>query len=72
MRLIVRLAGAVALAAAAWLIEDLDRARTTSERPSPCSPWRSSSGWSIIRPIVRLDSVPLFILTLGLFTVVNA
>ena len=78
MRLIVRLlAGAVALAAAAWLIEGIaDQAR--DDQRTGLHPARRGGRIAglvnvIIRPIVRLISIPLFILTLGLFTfVVNA
>ena len=77
MRLIVRLlAGAVALAAAAWLIETISIGPgTTSERAFTLLAVAVIFGLvnAIIRPIVRLISIPLFILTLGLFTfVVNA
>ena len=77
MRLIVRLlAGAVALAAAAWLIEGISIGPgTTSERAFTLLAVAVIFGLVnvIIRPIVRLISIPLFILTLGLFTfVVNA
>ncbi|HEU4896397.1 MAG TPA: phage holin family protein [Actinomycetota bacterium] len=77
MRLIVRLlAGAVALAAAAWLIEGISIGPgTTSERAFTLLAVAVIFGLinAIIRPIVRLISIPLFILTLGLFTfVVNA
>jgi putative membrane protein len=77
MRLIVRLlAGAVALAAAAWLIEGISIGPgTTSERAFSLLAVAVIFGLVnvIIRPIVRLISIPLFILTLGLFTfVVNA
>ena len=77
MRLIVRLlAGAVALAVAAWLIEGISIGPgTTSERAFTLLAVAVIFGLvnAIIRPIVRLISIPLFVLTLGLFTfVVNA
>ena len=77
MRLIVRLlAGAVALAAAAGLIEGISVGPgTTSERVLVLLAVAVIFGLvnAIVRPIVRLISLPLFILTLGLFTfVVNA
>jgi putative membrane protein len=77
MRLIVRLlAGAVALAAAAWLIDGIMIGPgTTSERAFTLLAVAVIFGLvnAIIRPIVRLISLPLFILTLGLFTfIVNA
>jgi putative membrane protein len=77
MRLIVRiLAGAVALAVAAWLIEGISVGPgTTSERLFTLLAVAVIFGLvnAIVRPIVRLISIPLFILTLGLFTfVVNA
>ena len=77
MRLLVRiLAGAVALAAAAGLIEGISVGPgTTSERLFTLLAVAVIFGLvnAIIRPIVRLISIPLFIITLGLFTfVVNA
>ena len=77
MRLLVRiLAGAVALAAAAGLIEGISVGPgTTSERLLTLLAVAVIFGLvnAIVRPIVRLISIPLFILTLGLFTfVVNA
>ena len=77
MRLIVRLlAGAAALAAAAWLIEGISVGPgTTSERVVTLLLVAVIFGLvnAIVRPIVRLISLPLFIITLGLFTfVVNA
>jgi putative membrane protein len=77
MRLLVRLlAGAVALAVAAWLIEGISVGPgTTSERVLTLLAVAIIFGLvnAIVRPIVRLISIPLFILTLGLFTfVVNA
>ncbi len=77
MRLIVRLlAGAVALAVAAWLIEGISVGPgTTAERVLTLLAVAVIFGLvnAIVRPIVRLISIPLFILTLGLFTfVVNA
>jgi putative membrane protein len=77
VRLLVRiLAGAVALAAAAGLIEGISVGPgTTSERLLTLLAVAVIFGLvnAIVRPIVRLISIPLFILTLGLFTfVVNA
>ena len=77
MRLIVRLvAGAVALAVAAALIEGISVGPgTTGERVVTLLLVAVIFGLvnAIVRPIVRLISLPLFILTLGLFTfVVNA
>jgi putative membrane protein len=77
MRLIVRLlAGAVALAAAAGLIEGISVGPgSTSERLLTLLAVAVIFGLvnAIVRPIVRLISIPLFLLTLGLFTfVVNA
>ena len=77
MRFIVRvLAGAVALAVAAGLIEGISVGPgTTSERLFTLLAVAVIFGLvnAIIRPIVRLISIPLFIITLGLFTfVVNA
>ena len=77
MRLIVRLlAGAVALAVAAGLIEGISVGPgTTGERVLTLLAVAVIFGLvnAIVRPIVRLISLPLFILTLGLFTfVVNA
>ena len=77
MRLIVRLlAGAVALAVAAALIDGISVGPgTTSERVISLLAVALIFGLvnAIVRPIVRLISLPLFIITLGLFTfVVNA
>ena len=77
MRLIVRLlAGAVALAVAAALIEGISVGPgTTTERAVTLLLVAVIFGLvnAIVRPIVRLISLPLFIITLGLFTfVVNA
>jgi putative membrane protein len=77
MRLIVRLlAGAAALAVAAGLIGGISVGPgTTGERALTLLAVAVIFGLvnAIVRPIVRLISLPLFILTLGLFTfVVNA
>jgi putative membrane protein len=77
MRLIVRLlAGAAALAVAAGLIGGISvGSGTTGERVLTVLAVAVIFGLvnAIVRPIVRLISLPLFILTLGLFTfVVNA
>jgi len=77
VRLIVRLlAGAVALAVAAALIDGISVGPgTTSERVITLLAIAVIFGLvnAIVRPIVRLISLPLFIITLGLFTfVVNA
>jgi putative membrane protein len=77
VRFIVRiLAGAVALAAAAWLIDGISVGPgTTSERIVTLLLVAVIFGLvnAIVRPIARLISLPLLILTLGLFTfVVNA
>ena len=77
MRFIVRvLAGAVALAAAAWLIGGISFGPgTTSETALILLAVAVIFGLvnAIVRPIARLLSIPLLILTLGLFTfVVNA
>jgi putative membrane protein len=77
VRLLVRiLAGAVALAAAAGLIEGISVGPgTTSDRLLTLLAVAVIFGLvnAIVRPIVRLISLPLFILTLGLFTfIVNA
>ncbi len=77
MRLLVRLlAGAVALAVAAGLIQGISVGPgTTGERALTLLAVAVIFGLvnAIVRPIVRLISIPLFILTLGLFTfVVNA
>jgi putative membrane protein len=77
VRLIVRLlAGAVALAVAAWLIEGISIGPgTTSERFFTLVLVALIFGLVnlIVRPIARLISIPLLILTLGLFTfIVNA
>ena len=77
MRLLVRLvAGAVALAVAAGLIEGISVGPgTTGERVLTLLAVAVIFGLvnAVVRPIVRLISIPLFILTLGLFTfVVNA
>ncbi len=77
MRLIVRLlAGAVALAVAAWLIDGISVGPgTTGERVLTLLAVAVIFGLvnAIVRPVVRLIALPLFIVTLGLFTfVVNA
>jgi putative membrane protein len=77
VRLIVRLvAGAVALAVAAWLIDGISIGPgTTGERVLTLVFVALIFGLvnMIVRPIARLISIPLLILTLGLFTfVVNA
>ena len=77
MRFIVRiLAGAVALAAAAWLIDGISLGPgTTGDRVLTLLVVALIFGLvnAIVRPIARLISLPLLILTLGLFTfVVNA
>jgi putative membrane protein len=77
VRFLVRLlAGAVALAVAAWLIDGISLGPgTTGERLFTLLAVALIFGLvnAIVRPIVRLISIPLFILTLGLFTfVVNA
>jgi putative membrane protein len=77
VRLIVRLlAGGVALAVAAWLIDGISIGPgTTSERAFTLLLVAVIFGLvnMIVRPIARLISIPLLILTLGLFTfVVNA
>ena len=77
MRFIVRiLAGAVALAVAAALIGGISVGPgTTSERVLTLLAVAVIFGLvnAIVRPIARLLSIPLLILTLGLFTfVVNA
>ena len=77
MRWVVRLlAGAVALAVAAGLIDGISVGPgTDSERVLTLLAVAAIFGLvnAIVRPIVRLISLPLFILTLGLFTfVVNA
>jgi putative membrane protein len=77
VRFIVRvLAGAVALAAAAWLIGGISVGPgTTSEKALTLLAVAVIFGLvnAIVRPIARLLSIPLLILTLGLFTfVVNA
>jgi putative membrane protein len=77
VRLIVRLvAGALALGVAAWLIDGISVGPgTTSERALTLLAVGVIFGLvnALVRPIVRLISLPLFILTLGLFTfVVNA
>jgi putative membrane protein len=74
---IVRIvAGGVALAAAAWLIDGISVGPgTTSERIVTLLLVAIIFGLvnAIVRPIARLISIPLLILTLGLFTfVVNA
>jgi putative membrane protein len=72
MRLIVRLlAGAAALAVAAGLIGGISVGPgTTGERVLTLLAVAVIFGLvnAIVRPIVRLISLPLFILTLGLFT----
>jgi putative membrane protein len=77
VRFIVRiLVGAVALAAAAWLIGGISVGPgTTGERVLTLLTVALIFGLvnAIVRPIARLISLPLLILTLGLFTfVVNA
>jgi putative membrane protein len=77
VRLIVRLlAGAVALAVAAWLIDGISIGPgTTREKAVTLFFVAVIFGLVnlIVRPIARLISIPLLILTLGLFTfVVNA
>ena len=77
MRFLVRvLAGALALAAAAWLIDGISVGPgTTGERLLTLLAVAVIFGLvnAIVRPIARLISLPLLILTLGLFTfVVNA
>ena len=77
MRFIVRvLAGAVALAVAAWLVGGISVGPgTSSEKALTLLGVAVIFGLvnAFVRPIVRLISIPLFILTLGLFTfVVNA
>jgi putative membrane protein len=77
VRLIVRLlAGAVALAVAAGLIEGISVGPGTDrERVLTLLAVAVIFGLvnAIVRPIVRLLTLPLFIITLGLFTfVVNA
>jgi putative membrane protein len=77
VRLIVRLlVGAAALAAAAGLIDDISVGPgTTTERVLTLLAVAVIFGLvnAIVRPIVRLFTFPLFIITLGLFTfVVNA
>jgi putative membrane protein len=77
VRLIVRLlAGAVALAVGAALIDGISVSPgTTSERVITLLAVAVIFGLvnAIVRPIVRLISLPLFIITLGLFTfIVNA
>jgi putative membrane protein len=77
VRFLVRLvAGAVALAVAAWLIDGISVGPgTTGERLLTLLAVALIFGLvnAIVRPIVQLISIPLFILTLGLFTfVVNA
>ena len=77
MRLIVRLlAGAVALAVAAGLIDKISVGPgTTEERVITLLAVAIIFGLvnAFVRPIVRLLTLPLFIITLGLFTfIVNA
>jgi putative membrane protein len=77
VRLIVRIvAGGVALAVAAWLIDGISIGPgTTGERVTTLLFVAVIFGLInlIVRPIARLISIPLLILTLGLFTfVVNA
>jgi putative membrane protein len=77
MRLIVRLlAGAVALAVAAALVEGIwVGPGTTGERALTLLGVAIIFGLvnAVVRPVVRLFTLPLFVLTLGLFTfVVNA
>ena len=75
--MVVRLlAGAVALAVAAALVEGISVGPgTTTERALTLLAVAVIFGLvnAFVRPIVRLISIPLFIITLGLFTfVVNA
>jgi putative membrane protein len=77
VRLIVRLlAGAVALAVAAGLIDKISVGPgTTGERVITLLAVAIIFGLvnAVVRPIVRLLTLPLFIITLGLFTfIVNA
>jgi putative membrane protein len=77
VRLIVRLlAGAVALAVAAALVEGISVGPgTTAERALTLLGVAVIFGLvnAVVRPVVRLFTLPLFVLTLGLFTfVVNA
>ena len=77
MRLIVRLvAGAVALGVAAWLVDGIwIGPGTTRDKAVTLLFVAAIFGLVnlIVRPIARLISIPLLILTLGLFTfVVNA
>ena len=77
MRLLVRLVvGAVALDVAAWLIDGISIGPgTTGERVLTLLFVSVIFGLVnlIVRPIARLISIPLLILTLGLFTfVINA
>jgi putative membrane protein len=77
VRLLVRLlAGAVALAVAAWVVDDISVGPgTTGERVVTLLAVAVIFGLvnAVVRPIVRLFTLPLFIVTLGLFTfVVNA
>jgi putative membrane protein len=77
LRFIVRLlAGAVALGVAAWLIDGISLGPgTTNERIVTLLFVALIFGLvnAIVRPIAQLISLPLLILTLGLFTfVVNA
>ena len=77
MRLLVRLvAGAVALAVAAALVDGISvGAGTTTQRALTLLAVAVIFGLvnAFVRPIARLISLPLFIITLGLFTfVVNA
>jgi putative membrane protein len=77
VRLIVRLlAGAVALAVAAALVEGIRVGPgTTGQRALTLLGVAVIFGLvnAVVRPVVRLFTLPLFVLTLGLFTfVVNA
>jgi putative membrane protein len=77
VRLLVRLlAGAVALAVAAWVVDGISVGPgTTGERAVTLLAVAVIFGLvnAVVRPIVRLFTLPLFVVTLGLFTfVVNA
>ena len=77
MRLVVRLlAGAVALAVAAALVEGISVGPGTSgQRALTLLGLAVIFGLvnAVVRPVVRLFTLPLFVVTLGLFTfVVNA
>jgi putative membrane protein len=78
VRILVRIvANAVALAVAAWLLEGITLGQEggTTERVLVLLAVAVVFGVinAVIRPVVRLLTLPLFLLTLGLFTfVVNA